>query len=71
MKKLIFDKKQEKYCKYCIFGKYLEYTDEVFCEKRGFVDKFGKCRKYKYDPLSRTPEKADSSHIFSAEDFKL
>ena len=70
-KKLEFGIKQPKYCVLCIHSKHLEYTDEVFCSKKGFVDKFGKCMKYKYDPLKRKPEKKTKKPVFSAEDFKL
>ncbi len=69
MKKLVFNKKQEKYCMYCRFGQYLEYSDEVFCTKKGFVNKFGKCMKYKYDALKRIPKVSDVSSNFKKEDF--
>lgn len=71
MKKLKFSKKHEKYCMQCVHGKLLEYSDEVFCSKKGFVDKFGKCFKYKYDPLKRIPEDASASKEFKPEDFQL
>lgn len=71
MKKLKFSKKHEKYCMYCVHGKLLEYSDEAFCTKKGFVDKFGKCLKYKYDPLKRTPQSNSSSPEFKQEDFVL
>ena len=71
MKKLNFSKKNSKYCLYCVHGKYLEYTDEIFCTKKGFVDKFNKCLKYKYDPLKRNPETNNNSTDFSEADFKL
>ncbi len=71
MNKLGFEKKMSKYCMYCINGKPLESTDEVFCVKKGFVDKFSKCRKYKYDPLKRKPESATANTTYTADDFKL
>ena len=71
MKKLVFNKKLEKYCMYCRYGQYLEYSDEVFCSKKGFVNKFGKCMKYKYDPLKRIPVTNDLSGEFKKEDFML
>lgn len=71
MKKLSFSKKTEKYCQYCVHGKYLEYTDEVFCAKKGFVNKFSKCIKYKYDPIKRMPIKARPNSSFKKEDFEL
>lgn len=71
MKKLIFSKKNEKYCMHCRYGKYLEYSDEVFCSKKGFVNKFSKCIKYKYDPLKRMPKVNDINTEFKSEDFSL
>lgn len=71
MKKFSFEKKLEKYCIYCVHGKHLEYTDEVFCTKKGFVDKFGKCVRYKYDPLKRVPNSGAVTSGFTADDFKL
>lgn len=71
MKRMKFGKNTEKYCKYCIHGKFLEYTDEVFCVKKGFVDKFHKCLKYKYDPLKRVPKNNISKREFTKEDFQL
>ncbi|MBE6781465.1 MAG: hypothetical protein E7540_01905 [Ruminococcaceae bacterium] len=71
MNKLGFEKKRSKYCTYCVYAKPLEYTDEVFCIKKGFVDKFSKCLKYKYDPLKRKPEAKNLTSKYSAEDFKL
>lgn len=71
MKELKFNKNVNKYCMYCVHGKLLEYSDEVFCTKKGFVDKFSKCFRYKYDPLKRTPENKDTYSQFSENDFKL
>lgn len=71
MKKLNFNNNNSKYCLNCVNGNFLEYTDEIFCTKKGFVDKFSKCLKYKYDPLKRRPEANSTSVGFSEEDFKL
>lgn len=71
MKELKFNKKNNRYCLNCIHGKLLEYTGDVFCTKKGFVDKFNKCLKFKYDPLKRQPQKSDTYTEFSEEDFKL
>ena len=70
MEKLKFTKNNIKYCVNCVHGKHLEYTDEVFCSKKGFVDKFSKCLKFKYDPLKRKPTPKNAS-TYSEEDFKL
>ena len=70
MEKLKFTKNKSKYCVNCVHGKHLDYTDEVFCSKKGFVDKFSKCLKFKYDPLKRKPTPKNAS-TYSKEDFKL
>ena len=71
MKELKFDKKSNKYCINCVHGKLLEYSEEVFCVKKGFVDRFNKCLKYKYDPLKRNPKTSDKYTEFKEADFKL
>lgn len=70
MDKLKFKKDKSKYCILCVHGKHLEYTDEVFCTKKGFVDKFNKCHNFKYDPLKRKPT-TQSAVTYTEEDFKL
>ena len=71
MYKLRFNKKQDKYCKYCTFGKVLEFSGEVFCKKKGFVDSLHSCRKFKYDPLKRVPSTSDLKNTYTQEDFIL
>ena len=71
MKKLKFSSKVDKYCKNCRFGKYLEFSDEVFCTKKGLVNKFNKCYRFKYDPLKRTPETFLVPTDYKEEDFSL
>ena len=71
MYKLRFNKKVDKYCKYCIYGKMLEFSGEVFCKKKGFVEPLFSCRKFKYDPLKRTPTQNILKNNYTEEDFKL
>ena len=71
MKKLVFRKKNEKYCSHCVHATCLEYTGEIFCAKKGFVNEFGSCIRYKYDPLKRKPQQQAVSRQYSADDFKL
>ncbi len=72
MKKLKFSKKVDKYCKNCRFGSYFEFSDQVFCIKKGIVDKFNKCAHFKYDPLKRVPDTVSSlPQEFKKEDFML
>jgi len=43
------------------------------CSKKGVVTEEGKCRKFYYDPLRRTPVKPKAQNFdkFNFEDFKL
>lgn len=66
-----FNKDIKKSCLWCIHGKKSEYTDDVFCKKHGVTTANDYCRKYKYDPLKRTPEKQTIESNFSNEDFSL
>ncbi|MBR5923069.1 MAG: hypothetical protein IKZ59_04665 [Clostridia bacterium] len=67
----MFDKSIKKSCVWCIYGKKSEYSDEVFCKKRGVTSSFDSCRKYKYDPLKRIPDNSGIGGDYSPEDFKL
>ena len=71
MYKLKFNKKADKYCKFCIHGKVLDFSGEVFCKKKGFVEPLFSCRKFKYDPLKRIPEQRDIKTNYTQEDFIL
>lgn len=71
MSKNVFNKKLPKYCEYCINGICSEFSDEVFCVKKGVTDKKDYCRHYKYDPLKRQPSKAKISTDYTKEDFLL
>lgn len=67
----MFDKKLMRSCAWCSYGKSSDYTDEVFCTKRGVTSKNDYCRRYKYDPLKRTPQRIRPADGYSPEDFKL
>ena len=69
MKKM-FDKTIIKKCEHCLFGNDLG-DGEIICIKRGIVNKNGLCRKYKYDPLKREPQKQLFSDNYSPDDFKI
>ncbi|MBO5912057.1 MAG: hypothetical protein J6Q76_01125 [Clostridia bacterium] len=66
-----FDKSISPKCAYCLYGKPLSGGEEVFCVKKGLVDPFDACRKYKYDPLKRVPKPKDIGRDYNPEDFKL
>ena len=66
-----YNKKLPHRCEYCEYGKSLEGTNEIVCKKRGITLKDDSCRKYKYNPLKRTPEEITLQGNFSAEDFSI
>ncbi len=69
---MLFRKKIEKSCSYCIYGAKLD-EDAVLCSKKGLRPLGGKCRKFKYDPTKRQPVKAKALNFdqYSQEDFSL
>ena len=67
----IFNKKLSKSCSFCIYGTKSEFSDEIFCAKRGVTNKRDYCRHYKYDVLKRVPDKIKASYSFTDKDFYL
>lgn len=67
----LLGKNVRKSCAWCVHGVKSEYSDEVFCIKNGVTLINDYCRKYKYDPLKRIPDRKKIAGKFSAEDFKL
>ncbi|MBR3909115.1 MAG: hypothetical protein IKJ50_05290 [Clostridia bacterium] len=66
-----FNKNLQKSCLWCVHGTKSEYSDEIFCKKRGVTTRADACRKYKYDPLKRTPLQVKPAGEFTKEDFSL
>lgn len=66
-----FNKKLIRSCSWCKYGKKSEYTDEIFCLKRGVTDKRDYCHSYKYNPLQREPEIIKPSENYTEKDFEL
>ncbi len=48
---------EEKFCKYCERAKTLSDPDTMLCAKRGVVPAGHCCRRFRYDPLKRTPNR--------------
>jgi len=69
---MLFRKKIERSCAYCIYGTLLE-SEHILCSKKGLREMKGKCRKFKYDPCKRIPLKAKALDFkkFEQEDFSL
>lgn len=69
---MLFRKNIEPCCAYCRFG--IEIGEnEVACRKRGVLEKYDACRRFRYDPLKREPEAAPSldPSRYCAADFAL
>jgi len=71
--KSLFNKNISPACAYCVHGHISEYTNEVFCLKRGVTEPTDSCRKFKYDPCKRIPAKARALDFsrYNEEDFSL
>lgn len=70
-RKLIDEKNYPQSCKNCFFGRTTKDMKSVLCEKAGVVQLDDCCKKYKYDPLKRVPNKTVINTGFTEEDFKL
>ena len=69
---VLFRKNIEPKCAYCARAARVDdFT--VACEKKGIVDAEGQCRRFKYDPLKRTPLKKPQlvTRGLTDDDFKL
>ena len=68
---MLFQKKIEKSCTYCVHGTKLE-EDQILCVKKGVVP-CKKCRKFTYDPTKRIPPKpkAPDFQQYTKDDFSL
>ena len=54
---MLFRKKIERSCAYCIHGTKLD-DEQILCVKKGLSPIDHACRKFKYDPCKRVPAKA-------------
>ena len=68
---MLFKKKIERSCGYCVYGTKLE-GQQILCAKKGVVT-CEKCRKFRYDPTKRIPLKAKAPDFekFGDSDFIL
>jgi hypothetical protein len=69
---MLFRKNVAKNCSYCSHAGQAS-NGKMLCTKRGFVPEDGKCWRFRYDPLKRTPStyKTKDFSSFSEEDFTL
>lgn len=72
MKKKLFNIDESvKVCKNCTFGKMMVEEDMVLCEKTGIRNPDSCCKKFRYDPICRVPNKQPELTKFTEEDFAL
>jgi len=69
---MLFRKKIERSCAYCIYGAKIE-DEQILCVKKGLRTAEDQCRKFKYDPCKRVPPKARALDFsrYDHEDFSL
>lgn len=69
---MLFRKKIDRSCVYCIHGTKLE-DDQILCCKKGMKTLDDKCRRFKYDPTKRIPMKAKALDFakYDEHDFSL
>ena len=69
---MLFRKKIERSCAYCIHCAKLN-DDSVLCAKKGVMPINGKCARFSYDPCKRVPGKAKALDLskYDQEDYSL
>lgn len=69
---MLFRKKIERSCTYCLYGAHLE-DGQILCSKKGMRSEEDKCWRFKYDPCKRVPLKARALDFakYEEEDFSL
>ncbi len=69
---MLFRKKIERSCNYCMHGVQLE-DGQILCHKKGIKQSEEKCFRFKYDPCKRIPKKAKAFDFskFDNDDFTL
>ena len=69
---MLFRKKIERSCSYCIHGGKVD-DKTILCKKKGFVASCHRCRRFKYDPLKRVPPRMRVQDFakYKDEDFSL
>ena len=71
MKKTIYSDNISPKCLYCETGVVSPDGNSVLCVKKGVMMPDSFCRKFRYDPLKRTPETVKLNTDFTPDDFSL
>lgn len=67
----LYSKEISPKCLYCSYGRSVNDSKEILCKKTGVMQPDSCCKKFKYDPLKRVPERIKLKSDFNPEDFKL
>ena len=69
---MLFRKKIDRSCSYCLYGAKLE-EGKILCAKKGIKTVEDRCRRFQYDPCKRIPPKAKALDFsrFDQEDYSL
>ena len=69
---MLFRKKINKACAYCVHGTRLE-DGQILCIKKGLKEEYGKCFRFRYDPCKRIPVKPKALDFsgYQDEDYSL
>lgn len=69
---MLFRKKIERSCTYCLHGACLE-DGAILCAKKGLKTMEDSCRRFRYDPCKRQPQKAKALDFskYDSQDFSL
>ncbi len=69
---MLFRKKIEKSCAYCVLAARMD-EDTMVCKRKGPVSVDGACRWFRYDPLKRVPEhfEAELPKVDAEADYSL
>ncbi|MGM9589995.1 MAG: hypothetical protein ACI3V0_07480 [Faecousia sp.] len=69
---MLFRKKIERSCAYCVHGTRLE-DGQILCTKKGLKSEEDKCFRFRYDPCKRLPKKEKPLDFsrYDQDDFSL
>lgn len=67
----LLGKDLEPKCEYCVYGRPTPDGQNILCVYCGVPSPDYHCKKYKYDPLKREPQKPARLGEFSEDEFKL
>lgn len=69
---MLFRKKMPRSCRHCAFSTKLD-NSRMLCRKHGVVSESYACRKFRYDPFKRIPQKSQALDFtkYNDDDFSL